>query len=277
MRQVVEPFADAWNDHDILAELADRLGTREAFTENRNEMAWVQSLYEFTRANAAKADIELPDFETFWQGEQLSIADQFRRDAQAHPLPTPSGKIELYSETIAGFGYEDCRGHPMWFDKQEWLGSPVARDYPLHLISNQPRTRLHSQYDHGITSRKAKIQDREAARMNPADAAARNIADGDVIRIFNARGACLAGILLTDKLRPGVIELGTGAWYDPEDPKQPNSLDVHGNPNVLTRDAGTSKLAQGPTAHSCLVQVERFDGPLPPIKVFNQPEKAENA
>ena len=189
---------------------------------------------------------------------------------------TPSGRIELYSETIAGFGYDDCHGHPRWYDKQESLGSPRAVDYPLHLISNQPRTRLHSQYDHGVTSRKAKIRGREAARMHPADAASRGIHDGDVVRLFNDRGACLAGVHLTESIRPGVIELATGAWYDPLDPQQYHSLEVHGNPNVLTRDAGTSKLAQGPSAHSCLVQMERFDDPLPAIKIFGQPSTVNN-
>ena len=63
----------------------------------------------------------------------------------------------------------------------------------------------------------------------------------------------------------------TGAWYDPENVDDENPMDIHGNPNVLTRDVGTSKLAQGPTAHSCLVEVERFDGELPDIKVFAQP------
>jgi len=65
--------------------------------------------------------------------------------------------------------------------------------------------------------------------------------------------------------------LATGAWYEPQVPADPNSLEIHGNPNVLTRDIGTSKLAQGPTAHSCLVEVELFDQPLPEIKSFKQP------
>ena len=107
--------------------------------------------------------------------------------------------------------------------------------------------------------------------MNPADAVQRNITDGDIIRLFNDRGACLAGVMLTENLRPGVIELETGAWYDPQDPVDPMSLEVHGNPNALTRDAGTSKLAQGPSAHSCLVEVEKFNGELPEIRVFSQP------
>ena len=107
--------------------------------------------------------------------------------------------------------------------------------------------------------------------MHPVDAAARNIADGDVVRVFNDRGACLAGVALSERIRPGVVVLPTGAWYDPLDPADPLSLDVHGNPNVLTRDIGTSTLAQQSSAHSCLVEVERFDDALPPVTAFDLP------
>jgi len=92
--------------------------------------------------------------------------------------------------------------------------------------------------------------------------------------VFNDRGSCLAAAELFDGIRRHVIELPTGAWFDPLDPAAEDSLEVHGNPNVLTRDAGTSRIAQGPTAHSCLVEVERFSGPLPEVKVFRQPEIA---
>jgi biotin/methionine sulfoxide reductase len=143
----------------------------------------------------------------------------------------------------------------------------------LHLVSNQPKTRLHSQLDHGKASTDAKIKGREIVRLNPADAAERGIQDGDVVRLFNDRGACLAAAVITDSIRPRVVELPTGAWFDPS--AADGSLEVHGNPNVLTRDAGTSKLAQGPTAHSCLVDIEKFAGDLPEITVLSQPATAE--
>ena len=142
---------------------------------------------------------------------------------------------------------------------------------PLTLIANQPSTRLHSQLDFGGHSAQAKHRGREVARMHPEDAAARSISDGDIIRIFNQRGACLAGVRLTDGIRRGVIQLPTGAWYDPVDPQEDNPLCVHGNPNVLTRDIGTSALAQGCTGQLTTVQVERFGGNLPPIQAYEPP------
>ena len=122
----------------------------------------------------------------------------------------------------------------------EWLGGDKAERFPLHMVSNQPRARLHSQLDCGSVSRAAKVAGREAMRMNPDDAAARGIADGDVARVFNDRGACLAGVVVSDAIRRGVIELATGAWFDPVDPATPGSLEKHGNPNVLTIDKPTS-------------------------------------
>ena len=109
--------------------------------------------------------------------------------------------------------------------------------------------------------------------MHPDDAVNRNIKDGDIVRVFNSRGSCLASAELTDRLMPRVVELPTGSWYDPEDPRVDGSLEIHGNPNVLTRDKGASSLSQGPTAHSCLVDVELYEKPLPPIKVFSPPER----
>jgi biotin/methionine sulfoxide reductase len=280
MRQAVNPYAESKNDYDIFLALAAKLGFEDGFSEDRDEMGWIRHLYGVTRGNAAKKGVELPGIEEFWNGEQISVAEQvddaefilenFRKDPLKHPLGTPSGRIEIFSETIDAFAYDDCQGYPRWYEHEEWLGSDRSSNWPLHLVSNQPKTRLHSQLDHGITSRKHKIKDRERARMNPGDAAGRNIANGDVVRVFNDRGACLAGIELSDSISRGVIELPTGAMFDPVETAD-GSLEVHGNPNVLTRDHGTSKLAQGPTAHSCLVEVELFGGELPAVTAYTPP------
>ena len=282
MPQAVPAFAQSRNDYDVFSALARRLGIEEAFTEGRSEMEWVRHIYDVSTASAAAHGIELPEFDAFWAGGHFSLADQveevpligeaFRADPQANPLGTPSGKIEIFSETIAAFEYDDCPGHPVWLEKEESLGSPRAQDFPLHLISNQPATRLHSQLDFGALSRENKVADREPLTMHPADAAARGIRAGNVVRVFNDRGACLAGVRLSDGIRAGVVQISTGAWYDPIDTADGMALDVHGNPNVLTRDVGTSKLAQGTTAHSCLVDVERFEGPPPKVQAFTPPE-----
>jgi biotin/methionine sulfoxide reductase len=283
MHRAIAPVGQARNDHDIFAGLAERLGVLERFTEGRDEMGWLRHLYDRGRQRAAERAIEMPDFDTFWRDGHFRLPDLkeprvmlagFRANPKAQPLKTPSGRIEIFSEAIAGFDYDDCLGHPAWFEPAEWLGSTKARRFPLHLISCQPATRLHAQYDNGGAAQASKIKGREPVWINALDAARRGIKDGDVVRLWNERGQCLAGAVVGDAVRPGVVRLPTGAWYDPDHPGHRNALCRHGNPNVLTLDKGTSKLAQGPSAQTCLVEVERWTGALPPIGAFTPPRMA---
>jgi biotin/methionine sulfoxide reductase len=284
MKRALDPVGEARDDYSIFSGLAERFGAREKFTEGRTASAWLRHLYEVSAERAQKFDIELPSFEAFWSEGYIELPPQkepavmmkpFRDDPDANRLPTPSGKIEIGSSTIASFGYDDCLGHPAWYEPAEWLGSDLAKRYPLHLVSHQPSTRLHSQYDHGSVSIASKVQDREAMTMHPEDATARGIEAGDVVRIYNDRGACLAGVKIDDGVKRGVVVLPTGAWFDPLDPATPGSLEKHGNPNVLTLDKGTSKLTQGCSAHTCLVEVEKFEGELPRITAFDPPSFVE--
>ncbi|KUI24221.1 molybdopterin oxidoreductase [Mycobacterium sp. IS-1742] len=276
MPKLVDPYADSRDDYSTFAALADRLGFGEQFTEGRTARQWLAHLYEKWSAGL---DFAVPVFEEFWRAGSLrlpvepglTLLADFRADPVAHRLGTPSGRIEIFSSDIAGFGYADCIGHPAWFEPTEWLGGERAATYPLHLIANQPATRLHGQLDGGATSQAAKVRGREAIRMHPADAADRGVADGDVVRVFNDRGACLAGVVLDDRVRRDVVHLPTGAWFDPADPADHDAMCVHGNPNVLTDDVGTSSLARGSTGAHVLVQVERFTGPLPPVRAHEPP------
>jgi len=279
MHRIAEPHGLARDDYDIFADLAERLGRREAYTEGRSTRDWLRHLYEKTRAALAARGDEAPDFDTFWERGELQLPQQpddggilraFRDDPRGHPLPTPSGKVQISSAAVASFGYADCPGHPAWLPPQE---APNAR-HPLFLVANQPATRLHSQLDFGSHSADAKRRGREVCRLHPTDAAARAIADGDIVRLFNDRGACLAAAQVTDDVMAGVVQLPTGAWYDPDDPAAARPLCVHGNPNVLARDVGTSSLAQGSSGQLAAVQVERFDGALPAIRAYDPPAAA---
>ncbi|MBT5911279.1 molybdopterin-dependent oxidoreductase [Rhodospirillaceae bacterium] len=280
MHKAIEPIGESRNDYDVFSELATRLGFREAFTEGRSEEEWLRHLWNQARQRAGEANFELPDFDVFWKEgpkdvlkaqDKKILLETFRNDPQKNPLSTPSGKIEIFSDVIAGFRYDDCPGHPVWMEPFEWLGSKAAKNFPLHIISNQPSTRLHSQLDSGAVSKGSKINDREPMTMNPEDAASRGIRTGDIVKIFNDRGSCLAGVNLSENIMPGVIQLATGAWFDPAVPGEIGALCKHGNPNVLTMDKGTSRLAQGPTALSTLVEVEIFDDDIPTITAHLPP------
>ena len=203
--------------------------------------------------------------------EPTVILDRFRADPIANKLDTPSGKIEIFSDVIAGFGYGDCPPHPAWLTPPEWLGGK-QHDSQLHLLCNQPTHKLHSQLDHGSVSRAAKIGGHEPVLINADDAAARGITDGAIVRVFNARGACLCGARLSREIMSGVLMISTGAWFDP-DISGASGLDCkHGNPNVLTPDRGTSSLAQGPAAHSCLVDIEPWVGAPVEVTAFTAPQ-----
>lgn len=285
MRKALEPIGQARNEFDIFSDLADALGVGVKFHENRTEAEWLERIYEKWRSGMAQLGYDMPVFAEFWAGDVLPLPDAklekaslaaFRADPAGSTLRTPSGKVEIFSETIDGFGYDDCFGHPAWFEPAEWHRSEAARQFPLQLVANNPKSRLHSQLDVGATSQATKIQGREPVRIHPSDAAVRGIATGDVVRLFNKRGSCLAGAIVTDAVRAGVVQLSTGAWYDPLDPADLSSMCVHGNPNVLTLDKGTSKLAQGCAGQHALVEIECWTAPLPPIRVHEPPEIRED-
>jgi biotin/methionine sulfoxide reductase len=278
MRKVAEPIGEARDDYAIFAELAQRMGAGEPFTEGRDVKQWLAHLYEPTRKALHAAGWDAPSFDEFWARGELALpsADDdggflraFRGDPDTHKLATPSGRIEIFSETIAGFGYDDCPGHPAFMPSTE----PPSARHPLTLIANQPSTRLHSQLDFGHHSQASKVRGREPVRLNPGDAQARGIGDGDIVRLFNDRGACLAGARLSDRVMPGIVQLSTGAWYDPDPAGGDQPICMHGNPNLLTRDIGTSKLAQGCCGQVTVVECERYDGDLPKVRAFDPPHQ----
>ncbi|WP_159941513.1 MULTISPECIES: molybdopterin-dependent oxidoreductase [unclassified Nocardiopsis] len=276
MRRAVPPHGQARDEYDTYADLAERLGVREEFTEGRTSRDWMRVSYERWRSLVARRGLEVPGFEEFWERgraempgrvEDAALLSEFRADPAANALRTPSGRIELFSETIASFGYEDCPGHPVWLPGPAVAGAG-SEDFPLVLLANQPSGRLHSQQDMGAHSMAQKVAGRAPVRMHPDDARACGAADGDVVRVVSARGSCLAGVVVSEALRPGVVQLSTGAWYDP-------SADgvgcAHGNPNALTEDVGTSALSQGCTGQLTRVRVERFTGEVPPVRAFEPP------
>lgn len=276
MQQVAAPYGEAKDDYSIFSELSRRLGSEQAFTEGRSAREWQAHLYQQMQEKLREQGVSVPDFATFWQQGILELPQSddagrllrhFRRDPQQHPLPTPSGKIEIYSATLASFDNADCPGHPVWLTP---LQQPDEQ-YPFYLIANQPASRLHSQLDFGRFSVSQKRGGREVCSMHPQDAQQQGIVEGDVVEITNPRGTVLASVTLSEKVRTGVVQLPTGAWYDPVDPLAEKPICRHGNPNVLTLDIGTSGLSQGCTGQITVVQIRRFTGEPPAVRAFEPP------
>ncbi|MBE1204178.1 molybdopterin guanine dinucleotide-containing S/N-oxide reductase [Aminobacter carboxidus] len=280
MKQAVPPAGEARDDYAIFAELAERLGCGETFSEGLDATGWLSRLYEECRPHNRARGLDLPNFETFWRDGLIDLTPldrpvtmlaDFVADPESKPLGTPSGKIEIFSQRIAGFGLDDCPGHATWMAPVEWLGAGLATRYPLHLLTDQPARRLHSQLDASPHSAGGKSNGRELVYMNPADAAQRRLGEGQIVELFNDRGRCLAAVTITSDIMPGVARLNTGAWFDP-DPE--TGLEKHGNPNVLTLDVPASGLSQGCSAQTCLVEIAAFAGPLPPVTAFCLPDFA---
>ncbi|MDX9860900.1 MAG: molybdopterin dinucleotide binding domain-containing protein [Rhodospirillales bacterium] len=283
MHKVIDPLFEARNDYDIAADLADRLGYGTGFGR-KDQLVNIQGFYDACATQAKKQKIDMPDFKTFWdsgdyfefpvteKAKKWTRHASYREDPNLEPLGTPSGKIEIFSKTIADFGYENVAGHAQWVEPVEWLGAKTAKEGALHLLSPHPKYRIHSQMNNSDARKTYTVKDREPIEISTADAKKRGIADGDVVRVFNDRGQTLAGAVVTDDLMAGVLRLHEGSWYDPDQPGKPGALDKYGSANQLTQDRPTSKIGQATTAGSVLVMVEKFTGTLPPVTAFDPPK-----
>ena len=287
MHKVIDPLFEAKSDFEIFRLISAKLGNEKGFTDGKDEMAWIKSFYGEALKQAKAKKIPMPEFDDFWNGRSVlefkpteeaknfvRYAD-YREDPLLEPLGTPSGKIEIYSKTIEGFGYDDCPPHATWMEPFDWLGAKAAKKFPLHVVTAHPKYRLHSQLaGSNLREKFYAVKGREPMLINPKDAAARGIKDGDIVRVHNDRGQLLAGAVITDDVIEGVVRICEGGWYDPVEGGKPGSLDAYGDVNVLSRDKGTSKLAQGNCGHTIIAQAEKFTGTVPPVKVFDAPKGA---
>jgi biotin/methionine sulfoxide reductase len=260
MPRLIDPVDEARDDYEIFSALAQRMGLEQEFTQGRSAEDWLLHLYDEFRQSTSADGIDLPTFDELRERNWIDLPvrgaefaqipfAEFRENPEVAPLATPSGRIEIFSETIARFGYDECPGHPCWQAPDEWLGAELAARYPLHLVSPQPGDKLHSQMECAIADQPGARPG--AIEINPVDASARKLSDGDLVTVFNGRGACRARAHISDDIRPGVVSLSTGAWFDPDS----IGTDTQGNPNVLTRDLGTSRIGQGSSAHTTLVEI----------------------
>ncbi|EJE3286226.1 trimethylamine-N-oxide reductase TorA [Vibrio alginolyticus] len=279
MHRLVDPLFQSKPDFQIMSELTQRFGRREEYTRGMSEMEWIESLYnDCKKANEGK--FEMPEFNEFREKSVLDFGEgkpwvrhaDFRKDPELNPLGTPSGFIEITSRKIGRYGYEHCQEHPMWFEKSERShGGPGSDKYPFWLQSCHPDKRLHSQMCESEEFRATyAVQGREPVYINPADAKAKGIKDGDLVRVFNGRGQLLAGAVLTDSYPRGVIRIEEGAWYGPLNEKE-GAICTYGDPNTLTQDIGSSELAQATSANTCIVDFEKFTGKVPPVTSFGGP------
>jgi len=234
--KVAEPLAGARNDYDIFAEIAERMGHGEEFTEGKDEDAWLR---EFVAAS------EIEDYDEFrrtgiWMGadqERVGLAD-FAADPAGHPLATPSGRVEL--------GGDACVAAQLSALPEPRV-LPPAVDLPLRLVTPKSRFRVHSQLDDLPWFRE---RDERALWVNPLDAAARGVASGSRVTITSVRGEVRCECRVTDDIMPGVVSLCEG--IEPEFDAE--GRDTAGAANVLTSDEPTLP-SRGACMHGTPVEV----------------------
>ncbi|TES88742.1 MAG: dimethyl sulfoxide reductase subunit A [Dehalococcoidia bacterium] len=246
MDKAIEPLPQTKSDLTIFTELASRL--RIADYNDRSEEDWLR---EF-----AAATPDLPEYEAFKrEGVHPIPLNQpwvaFREqveDPAHHPFPTPSGKLEIYSQQLAERQDPLLPPIPKYIPAWEGRDDPIVSKYPLQLLSPHSRARVNSQW-HGIPRLDALADD--AVWLNPYDAQSRGIADGDRVKIYNDRGQLLTTAKVTEHIMPGVASLDAGAWFEPDS----DGVDHGGCVNVLTRDQASPGGAFA--CNSCLVEIEK--------------------
>jgi anaerobic dimethyl sulfoxide reductase subunit A len=241
MQQAIPPVGECRNDLDICAALAERLGI--VGYNDKSEDEWLRELtrhaiddYDTFRAKGL-ARLPAPE-------DAVAFAREIR-DPERYPFSTPSGKIELYSQSIAAkpdpYGLGPIPAIPTW------IPEPADPLHPLRLITPKSRARTHSIHDNQPVLSRA---DRDDLWMHPEDAAARGVADGQRVCVFNHRGRTLIPVRVTDRIAPGVVSIKEGAWFSLD----ALGRDTAGCSNLLTPDR--SSPAGATPFNSCFVEVE---------------------
>ena len=281
IKPIVKPAGESKSDFEIARLICNEWGAQEAFSEGRTELEWVKEIYSDAAKKATDMGYDMPSFEEFWDRGYVRFDKidekkryftnylDFRQDPVKNALKTPSGKIEIYSQTIADFDYDDCPPHPTWLEPFEWLGDKNKK-YPIAISGAHSKFRLHSQLNNSVLRHYNEIEGREPALISPKTAKERGISTGDIVRIYNDRGEILCGALVSEDAQDNVVIVSEGAWYDPEIWGE-KSICKHGNINVLTKDAPSSKISQSNTAHTSLVEIEKFTGETKPVTAFDRP------
>lgn len=263
---VYEPKFERKGNFDVCLELAERLGVKEEFAEGKyTREDWIRYLYENVRA-------QIPELPTFDEGLAMGVyrskeqpvpmigMENYFKDPDAFALATPSGKIELYSEQIA-------EARDTWELADDEVISPIpiytpgfdhytacTEEYPLMVTAFHYKKSTHSVYANNS------IIEASAPHwlwMNPTDAAARGISDGDEVRVFNDHGEIRVKVKVTSRIIPGVVSMAEGQWHNAD--MNGDRIDYGGCINTLTGRRPSPLGKQNPQ-HSNIGQVEKVEG-----------------
>ena len=273
-KRIIEPVGEAKSDYEAVCLIAEKLGLLDEYTGGQT----VDEKKELILKGSDIADLcsyeQLVEKGYFviptdpdWKSKPVGLRG-FYEDPENFPLETPSGLIEFYSGRLADHFPDDVERPPLpkWIEKgeshDERMSSDRAQQYPLLVLSNHPRWRMHAQGDDITWTRElptGKVRgfdgyQYEPCWLNPEDAVARGIADGDIVQVYNERGVVLGGAYVSERVMAGAISMDHGARYDPI---IPGWLDRGGAINTITPHKTTSKNATGMAVSSFLVEVAK--------------------
>lgn len=276
--QLIEPQGNSRSDFKIFAGIAEKLGIRQEFTEGLDEEGWIRRIYSEAVATGEKMGLNMPDFDTFWEEGVLFYPEQrnaghvvsfekFRQDPKHYPLKTESGKIQIFSDKIQSYHYEDCPGMPTFFEPH------ILHDHQwnkqFQLISPKHPIRLHSQLDACINGEHYSAANN--CWIHPMDASKHHIQEGDYILIKSSVGKALMTAHITEDIVNGTLMAQHGVWYNPIEVED-EMIDGNGCPNSVIEDIPTSSLARGNVAANDSVSIEKWTGPIPKNTAYKPPK-----
>lgn len=289
MQKCIEPVGESKSDYWIYSQLAEKMGFKEKYTEGHSEEEWIKLMYDWSDMpkyisfeefkNKGYFLVPLPEkykatpsLRWFYEGRDCDTPDfgnPKRETDKANELATYSGKIEFVSESLKHHMPDDEERPPLPRYISSWEGydSELVRRYPLQVISPHPRFSHHTHYDHtpwiwDIPHHRILKNGYYylTVRLHPIDAEERSIKNGDVIKIYNDRGAVLGVAFLTERIRPGVVHCyEASAKYDPIEKGKASSPDRGGCINILSTDRGMSKNVAGFAPNTILAEVCKWE------------------
>jgi anaerobic selenocysteine-containing dehydrogenase len=247
-QQAVEPPGEARNNVWLFGQLAQRMGFKEECFRD-SEMGLIrQALAIGADGHSARPEMEHVTLDDLKSLGHIPLA--FHRDPDGQPfqpylegpLPTPSGKIEFYSEVLAAQGLDPLPG---FVAPTESRWGEAAERFPLEFLSRKADNYMNSTFANLDGHRKMEARKSQRLEMHPKDAEARGIADGDPVRIWNDRGALILKAMMNSSLPAGVVT-GQLDWA--------KFSGSGGNVNALTSERLTD-IGGGATFYSTLVEV----------------------
>jgi trimethylamine-N-oxide reductase (cytochrome c) len=272
-RQAVQPIGESKSDYEAVLEVAKKLGLYDKVTEGKSVDDWIKYVFDDLLSGFISwEEFQQKQYYVFpiapdWEKDPPGLR-QFYEDPEKYPLPTPTGKLEFYSESLAKAFPDDVERQaiPKWIEKgihhDERRSSERARMFPLLIISNHGRWRVHAQCDDITWTREAptcKIKGwdgymYEPVWLNPQEAEKRGIKTGDIVKVFNERGAVLFGAYVTERLVTETAYIDHGArcdWIIP------GKLDRGGAINLIAPYNIISKYCGGEATSGYLAEVEK--------------------